>query len=158
MLRSLQRRLQAKKKRRHNRRVSFADLITDRWENARQYGFGSGVSMYDNVLVIGNVTVGDNTWIGPNVILDGSGGSLAIGKNCTICAGAQVYTHDSVKWALSGGDKPYDQAPTSIGDHCFVGPNAVIAKGVVIGDRVAIGACCFVNKSVPSDGKFTGRP
>ena len=33
---------------------------------------------YDSVLVIGDVQVGKNTWIGPFVVLDGSGG-LEIG-------------------------------------------------------------------------------
>ena len=152
----LQRALQHRKMREFNRRVSLGDLITDRWENARQYGFGEGSSMYDNVLVIGDVRVGQKTWIGPNVILDGSGGGLVIGDNCTICAGVQIYTHDSVKWALSGGMSQYERSPTSIGSNVFIGPNAVIARGVTIGDGAAIGALTFVNKSVPAGAKFVG--
>ena len=48
------------------------------------------------------VTVGAGTWIGPNTLLDGTGG-LSIGASCSISAGVQIYTHDSVMWALSGG-------------------------------------------------------
>jgi UDP-3-O-[3-hydroxymyristoyl] glucosamine N-acyltransferase len=60
------------------RHVSVGDLLTDRWEIARDYGFGEGTSCYDNVLILGDVKVGKHCWIGPNVILDGQGG-LTIG-------------------------------------------------------------------------------
>ena len=56
-----------------NRHVSIQDLLSDRWETAKLYGFGKDSSCYNNVLIIGDVSVGKNTWIGPNVILDGSG-------------------------------------------------------------------------------------
>ncbi len=92
-LRWLQRRLQREKLEGFKRRVPFGDLITDRWENAQEYGFGTGSSSYDNVLILGDVTVGNHTWIGPNVILDGKGG-LTIGDHCAISAGVQIYFHD----------------------------------------------------------------
>ena len=78
-----------------NRHVSFGDLVADRFETARFMGFGIGTSVYNNVLVIGDVTVGENCWIGPNCLLDGSGG-LTIGDHCSISAGVQIYTHNSV--------------------------------------------------------------
>ena len=66
------------KEQNYNRMLPFGDYLIDRWEKAKFLGFGEGTSIYDNVLVIGDVKVGKNTWIGPNVILDGSGG-LEIG-------------------------------------------------------------------------------
>ena len=57
----------------HKRHVSLQDLFSDRWETAEFYNFGEGSSCYNNVLILGNVSVDKNTWIGPNVILDGSG-------------------------------------------------------------------------------------
>ena len=71
-LQELQRTLQAEMAQKFKRRVSIGDLLTDRWENARKLGWGEGSSCYDNVLVLGDVKVGRKTWIGPNVILDGS--------------------------------------------------------------------------------------
>jgi acetyltransferase-like isoleucine patch superfamily enzyme len=106
----------------HNRSLPFGDYIVDRWAKARELGFGEGTSMYDSVLVLGDVQVGANTWIGPGVVLDGSGG-LRIGSNCSISSGVQIYSHDSIQWALSGGAAPYEYAPTTIGDNCYVGPN-----------------------------------
>ena len=86
----------------YNRSLPFADMLFDRWERAKLLGFGEGTSIYDSCVVLGNVKVGKNTWIGPNTLLDGSG-ELSIGDNCSISAGVQIYSHDSVKWAISVG-------------------------------------------------------
>lgn len=149
--------LQLEKIQQFNRRVPTGDLLTDRWEIARDYGFGEGTSCYDNVLIIGNVRVGKNTWIGPNVILDGSGG-LVIGDNCSISAGVQIYTHHTVEWAISMGEKEIEHQPTKIGSGVYIGPNSVIQMGVSIGDQVVIGAMSLVNKDIPDNQKAWGAP
>ena len=113
----------------YDRVLPFGDYINDRWEKASFLGFGAGTSVYDNVVVLGDVKVGTNTWIGPNVILDGSG-KLEIGSNCSISAGVQIYSHDSVKWAISSGEDDYSYGKTTIGDDCYIGPNAIIQKGI----------------------------
>lgn len=140
-----------------NRRVSTGDLLTDRWELAKEYGWGEGTSCYDNVLVIGDVKIGRNTWIGPNCYLDGSGG-LEIGDNCAISAGVQIYSHDTVKWAITMGGAKYEYAPTKIGSGVYIGPQAVVSKGVTVGDRVVIGAHSLVNRDVPPDRRAHGCP
>jgi len=142
---------------RHHRTLSFGDYIVDRWQKARELGFGEGTSIYDSSLVLGDVTVGRNTWIGPFVVLDGSGG-LSIGSNCSISAGVQIYSHDTVEWALSGGKAAYTHAPTAIGDRCYIGPCAVIAKGVRIGNRCRIGANSLVLASIPEGSLAHGTP
>lgn len=133
------------------------ELFTDRWEKARFLGFGKGTSAYDSATVLGDVEVGENTWIGPYTILDGSGG-LKIGSNCSVSAGVQIYSHDSVQWATSGGQVPYGYSETCIGDNCFIGPNSVIAKGVVLGEKTVVGANSFVNKSFGAGLKIGGNP
>jgi acetyltransferase-like isoleucine patch superfamily enzyme len=139
------------------RTLPFGDYIVDRWEKARALGFGEGTSIYDSAHVFGDVAVGRNTWIGPFTILDGSGG-LTIGDNCSISAGAQIYSHDTVEWAVSGGAAEYSRAPTRIGNNCYIGPNAVIAKGVTIGDGAIVGANSLVLKDVPASSKVAGSP
>lgn len=141
----------------HRRTLPLGDYVVDRWEKARVLGFGPGASIYDSALVIGDVTVGEQTWIGPGVVLDGSGG-LAIGAWCSISAGVQVYSHDSVQWAVSGGSAAIERAPTRIGDRCYIGPNSVIAKGVTIGDGCIVGAGSVVLDSLPSGVKAAGAP
>jgi acetyltransferase-like isoleucine patch superfamily enzyme len=141
----------------HKRTLPFADYVVDRWEKGKALGFGDGSSVYDSVLVLGDVAVGKNTWVGPFVILDGSGG-LKIGRNCSISAGVQIYSHDSINWAISGGTGSYEYAPTQIGDNCYIGPNTIVGKGVRIGDRCVIGANSLVLSDIPSDSKAVGSP
>lgn len=140
-----------------DRTLPFSEYIIDRWEKARLLGFGEGVSIYDNSLVFGSVKVGKNTWIGPFTLLDGSGG-LVIGDNCSISAGVQIYSHDTVNWAISGGALKPEYAPVNIGNNCYIGPNVIITKGVVIGDKCIIGANSLVNKDIPSGMKAWGTP
>ena len=142
---------------RHKRTLPLADYIVDRWEKSRELGFGEGTSIYDGVLILGDVSVGKNTWIGPWAVLDGSGG-LSIGSNCSISTGVQIYSHDSIQWALSGGAAKYEYAATSIGDNCYIGPNTVISKGVRIGNGCLIGACSLVLEDIPDDAKAFGAP
>lgn len=141
-----------------DRSLPFGDYIIDRWEKAKELGFGEGSSIYDSSLIIGNVIVGRNTWIGPFTILDGSGGSLVIGSNCSISAGAQIYTHDSVFRTISGGEREIDYSPTYIGSNCYIGPNVIIVKGVKIGDGAVIGANSLVLRDVPPNKKAFGSP
>lgn len=142
---------------RFDRALPFGDYVVDRWEKARALGFGEGASIYDSALVIGDVAVGEMSWIGPNVILDGSGG-LSIGSHCSISAGVQIYTHDTVQWAVTGGEAAAERAPTVIEDNCYIGPNTIVAKGVTIGTGAIIGAGSVVLSDVPAGGKVAGAP
>ncbi|MCI4677037.1 acyltransferase [Rhodoblastus acidophilus] len=150
--------LTARKKQQFNRRVSLGDLLTERADNAAAYGFGEGTTMYDNVLVLGDVEVGRDTWIGPGCILDGSGGGLRIGDWCSISAGVQIYTHHTVNRSISLGQSPIDYAPTRIGNGVYLGPNAIVQMGVTIGDKAVIGANSLVNRDIPAGARAFGSP
>jgi acetyltransferase-like isoleucine patch superfamily enzyme len=139
------------------RTLSFGDYVVDRWNKAKVLGFGEGASIYDSALVIGDVSVGEQTWIGPAVVLDGSGG-LTIGSFCSISAGVQVYSHDTVQWAVSGGQADTEFAPTRIGDRCYIGPNVIVAKGVTIGHGCVVGAAAVVLQDLPAGCKAVGIP
>ena len=158
ILKNLQKSLQAQKLEMFKRRVSFGDLITDRWENAREYGFGEGTSCYDNVLILGDVKVGEHTWIGPNVILDGSGDGLTIGDYCSISSGVHIYTHNTVRRSVSLGKEPVEYKSTRIGNGVYIGPNSIIGMGTTIGDSAIIGAMSLVNSDIPSRKKAWGCP
>jgi acetyltransferase-like isoleucine patch superfamily enzyme len=156
-IRALLSRLRQLMRDKHQRHVSVGDLLTDRWDAAREHGFGEGTSCYDNVLILGTVTVGKHCWIGPNVVLDGTGG-LSIGDHVDICTGVQIYSHDTVARVRSAGVAPIDYAPTRIGSRVFIGPQTVVQKGVIIGDDVTIGAMSLVNRNIPSGTKTWGIP
>jgi acetyltransferase-like isoleucine patch superfamily enzyme len=145
------------KKNKYNRVVSFGDLFIDRGEKAKFLGFGEGTTIYDSSLVVGDVKVGKNTWIGPFTILDGSGG-LEIGDNCSIASGVQIYSHETVFWALSGGKMEYTMAETTIGDCCYIGPNTVVKMGVKIGNHCLVGANSLVNIDLEDYTIASGSP
>ncbi len=137
--------------------LPIGDEISDRWEKARFLKFGKGTSIYDSSLVIGDVKVGKYTWIGPFTILDGSGG-LEIGDYCSIASGVQIYSHESVFWALSGGKMGYSRAKTKIGNFCYIGPNTIVNMGIRIGKHCLVGANSVVNKDLDDYSIATGVP
>lgn len=139
------------------RTLPLGDYVSNRWEKASELGFGQGSSIYDSSLVIGDVRVGANTWIGPFTILDGSG-TLEIGDFCSISAGVQIYTHDTVQWAISGGHGEIEYSAVHIGSCCYIGPGTIISKGVTIGSRCIIGANSFVNRDIPEGSRAWGTP
>jgi acetyltransferase-like isoleucine patch superfamily enzyme len=136
----------------------FSEDITD-WKKRGEFLFGQGknISVYSTCSVSGNVEVGENTWIGPYTALDGNGG-LKIGKNCSISAGVNIVTHDSVKWALSGGKLSYEYQSIEVGDNCFIGTGAFISKGVIIGNHCLIGAGAVVTRDLPPYSIALGVP
>ena len=141
-----------------NRVVPFGDTVVDRWDKAKILGFGKNSSVYDSALILGAVEVGDNVWIGPSVVLDGSAAPLKIGSFCSISAGVQIYTHDSVGWAVTGGKQQYSSAPVTVGSNVYIGPNVIVAAGVTIGDHVIIGAQSFVRHDIPNNTAVWGQP
>jgi acetyltransferase-like isoleucine patch superfamily enzyme len=118
---------------------------------------GDGVTIYNSTTVVGDVVIGDHTWIGPFCQLDGTGG-LSIGHHCSVSAGCQLLSHDTAAWALSGGKAEPRRERTSIGDCCFLGTLAVVTAGASVGDRCLIGAGAVVTKDVPTGSIVGGVP
>lgn len=156
-LRELYEDLRAEVRERWDRDLPLEELLFDRWERAQSLGFGEGSSIYHNSYVYGDVSVGRNTWIGPFTMLDGSGG-LSIGEGCSISSGVQIYSHDTVRWAVSAGASLPERSPVAIGDFTYVGSQTVVGRGVTIGDHAVIGACSFVNRDIPAYTVAVGAP
>ena len=150
--------LRSEKKKEWNRVLPFNELLVDRWEKAKFLKAKKGSSIYDNSYVFGDVKIGEKTWIGPLTILDGSGAKISIGNYCSISAGVQIYTHNSVNWALSGGKSRYKTNSVKIGSKCYLGPNSIISMGSVIGSGSIIGTQTLVNGKVPPNSVIFGTP
>jgi carbonic anhydrase/acetyltransferase-like protein (isoleucine patch superfamily) len=141
-----------------DRHLPFQDAIFDRWERAKSLGFEEGANIYHSAVVLGSVKAGRGTWIGPYVMLDGSGGGITIGAYCAISTGVHIYTHEAVQWSLTGGEIKPTRAPVSIGDHTYIGSQAIIDMGVRIGSRSVICANSFVNSNVANNTIVGGSP
>ncbi|MBL4733905.1 MAG: acyltransferase [Flavobacteriales bacterium] len=141
----------------YKRSLPFADVLLDRWERARDLGFGEGSSIYDSSYVFGDVKVGVNTWIGQFTIIEGTGG-LTIGDYCTISSAVHIYTHDNIKKTLTRGKHPLEFGPVRIGDGVYIGPQSIIAKGVTIGNYSVIASNSFVKSDFPPNSIVAGNP
>lgn len=132
----------------HNRINPFYEDLFD-WSERGAYWTreDKGITIYNSATLLGDVKIGEHSWIGPFTMLDGSGG-LEIGRYCSISTGCQVLTHDTVNWSLSGGKLQPERAATQIGDCCFLGSHSIVTKGVTIGNHCLITAGAVVARDV----------
>ena len=145
-------------RRKWGRSLPFAESLFDRWERATRLGFGGESSVYDSALVYGSVAVGAHTWVGPFVVLDGSGADLTIGDFCDISAGVQIWTHGTELRCVSLGSIPVNTGPVSVGDGTYVGSQSIILPGVEIGSCCIVGANSFVKTDIPDRSVMAGSP
>jgi acetyltransferase-like isoleucine patch superfamily enzyme len=157
-LRALHARLERDTLERYARMNPFNEDLFDWKERGNAWTKSdSGVTIYNSTTLAGDVSIGDETWIGPFCSLDGTGG-LAIGHHCSISLGCQLLSHDTVKWALSGGREDYEYAATTIGDCCFLGTLAVVTKGATVGDHSLVAAGAVVVDDVERYSIVAGVP
>lgn len=109
--------------------------------------------------ILGEPEIGPGCWIGAFTVIDGSGG-LVIGEGCDISAGAQIYTHSTVRRVVSGRKVDIERSPTRIGSRVHIGANAIILMGCTIGDGavVAAGAVVPQHTEVPAGAVAAGVP
>lgn len=118
--------------------------------------FGSKVTWRRNFsLIIGPkayIKIGDNSFFNHECTLDATIG-IEIGSGTLFGENVKVYDHNH---RFNDLDKPikeqgYSSEKIVIGNHCWIGSNAVILKGVHIGDNSVIGAGCIISTDVPKN-------
>lgn len=108
-----------------------------------------------------HVRIGKGCWIGPFTVIDGEYDMIELGEGVNVSAGAQIVTHDTFRRCISRGEyAEIDHAPVKIGNHVYIGSNAVVLKGCVIGDFcvIAAGAVVKENSIVPPNSFLAGVP
>lgn len=101
---------------------------------------GNNVSVNLGTHIFGNVVIGNNTMIAPNVMIAGGGHKIELSS-------VPMIKQESTS---RGG--------ISIGNDVWVGANSVILDGVKIGDGAIIGAGSVVTKDVDNNAIVVGNP
>lgn len=117
----------------------------------------------DNALVLGKVTLKENTSIWYNCVLRGDGNNIKIGKYTNIQDGSVIHIskeHETIIGDyVTVGHKAIVHA-CKIGNNVLVGMGAIVLDGAEIEDNVLIGAGSIVTpgKKIPSGSLVLGSP
>lgn len=81
--------------------------------------------------------------------------SISIGNECVISENVTIWDSDE-HWI----DRPgyTNTKPIVIGNHCWIGCNSIILKGVKLGDGCIVAAGSVVTKSFPPKSLIGGNP
>ena len=90
------------------------------------------------------------------VILDGA--PVRIGNHVLIGPAVQIYTFTHPMDYRERRQGIEQCKEIAIGDDCWIGGGAVICPGVILGQRVVVGAGSVVTKSFPDDVVVAGNP
>ncbi len=124
----------------------------------------------ETALVIGDVTIGEDSSIWPMTVIRGDVQKISIGKRTNIQDACVLHvTHDgkytpggfplTIGDCVTAGHRATLHACT-IGDYCLIGMSATIMDGAVLGDRLIIGAGSLVpaGKQLEGGYLYVGSP
>ena len=121
----------------------------------KKIGFRLPVISDPAAVISRDVSIGEGTFIGKNVIINADS---KIGKMCIINSGSLVehenvigdFVHLAVGSVLCGN--------VNVSDHSFIGANSTIIQGITIGNNSQIGAGAVVVDNIPKDCIAAGIP
>jgi acetyltransferase-like isoleucine patch superfamily enzyme len=117
----------------------------------------------------GRITVGEDSYLGDDTLLSSAIG-IEIGRRVLVAHGVQIFDNDSHPLdpearrrdflALTQGGKrePISAGPIRIGDDAWIGMQALVMKGVTIGEGAVVAAGAVVARDVPAGAVVAGNP
>jgi len=107
----------------------------------------------------GGISIGDDTYVGPKVVIFGAGG-INIGSRVLISPGVVItsHGHSFAHADRSMSEQPVEFAAVVIEDNVWIGSNATVLPGVKIGSGTVVGAGAVVTKSLPHRVLAVGVP
>ena len=116
----------------------------------------SSANIDDSAIIKGNVSIGENTYIAPGVIINATHGSIEIGANAVIMENAII--RSSVKFDCRIGDNVLIGPKAcitgaTIHNACFIATNATIFHGseILSGSVVAVNGIVHIGTHCPEN-------
>jgi carbonic anhydrase/acetyltransferase-like protein (isoleucine patch superfamily) len=131
---------------------------------------GARVYIDPAAVVIGKVTIGDDSSVWPTAVIRGDVNSITIGERTSIQDGSVLHvTHDGPyrpggRALIIGSDVTIGHRVTlhacTIGNACLIGMGSILLDDVVTEDHVMIGAGSLIppGKKLESGGLYVGSP
>ena len=121
---------------------------------------GSGSRLILRTVGEGRIEIGDRVGMSNCALV--SYDSITIGDDVMIGGGVRIWDSDFHPTDFSARIRDYEDsgahAPVVIEKGAFIGADALILKGVTIGEKAVIGAGSVVTKDVPAGEIWAGNP
>ncbi len=128
-------------------------------EPGRSVALGHRVSIAAHAYLHGPITLGDEVSVNARASLDGGGKGLSVGRGTRIASGAVLYAFDHGM----AEDRPIREQPVrskgiTVGEDVWIGANAGVTDGVVIGDHAVVAMGAVVTRDVAPWAIVAGVP
>lgn len=105
--------------------------------------------VHPQAIVIGQVVIGKNCYIGPGAVLRGDWGAIEIEEGCNVQENCVIHMFPGLTVRLLAGAHIGHGAVIHgavVGRNCLVGINSVVMDHVVLGDESIVGALTLIRE------------
>ena len=128
-------------------------------EPGRGLLLGPGCAIAAEVFMHGPITLGEGVSVNARASLDGGAKGIRIGDGTRIASGAALYAFDhGLDPARPVRDQPVTSRGIDIGPDVWIGANAGVTDGVVIGAHAVVAMGAVVTRDVPEFALVGGVP
>ena len=106
----------------------------------------------------GPVSIGDDTFLGHEVMIVGGDAAIRIGARCDLAPRVLLVTGSHLEGCADRAAGPGVSYPIAINDGVWIGASSTVLGNVEIGSGTVIGAASLVNKSVAPQMVAAGTP
>lgn len=128
----------------------------------KKIGWNSYLSR-DCIFTYDTITIGEHTYVGPRCVFQSAHGEIVIGNHVMFGPGVHIHggNHLIDKVGIYMDEVVKEKGCdgiVSIEDDVWVGANAILLKGVTIGEGAVVAAGSIVSKDVPPYSVVAGIP